>query len=77
MLAVRNRTRIKPIQARILKNFFGKNSFPTIDERMDLAKRIELPTEVVSRWFRNRRWQHGLNKRKQNMGLVLQLRQRN
>lgn len=63
MSVMRNRTRLKPIQAKMLKNFFAKNAFPTIDERYGLAAKIELSVEVISRWFRNRRWQHGLNRR--------------
>lgn len=62
---VRNRTSIKPIQARILRKFFQSNPFPTIDERYELAEKIELSIEVVSRWFRNRRWEYGRNQRNQ------------
>lgn len=59
---IRYRTRINFEQQQILKKFYEKNSFPSVEERSDLELLTGLSSKVVQVWFKNRRQENRIRK---------------
>ncbi|ELQ75905.1 putative Homeodomain-like, Homeodomain-related, Homeobox protein [Trachipleistophora hominis] len=51
----RNRTVMTGAQAKILKNYFQKNMFPSTEAREELAKILGMRPRTIQIWFQNQR----------------------
>ncbi|ELA46979.1 hypothetical protein VCUG_01510 [Vavraia culicis subsp. floridensis] len=62
----RNRTVMTNSQAKVLKNYFNRNMFPSTEAREELAKILGMRPRTIQIWFQNQRQKtksrHGLER---------------